>query len=65
MALDKITGTDTILARESEIGDYRLYYPDGATTLFTENETNNERLFATKNASPCVKDAFSSLRNQW
>jgi hypothetical protein len=26
--------------------------------LFTENETNNERIFGTKNATPYVKDAF-------
>lgn len=27
---------------------------------FTENETNNERLFATPNPTPYVKDAFNS-----
>ena len=32
---------------------------DGSPTLlFTENETNYERLFQTKNSSPYVKDAF-------
>jgi hypothetical protein len=56
LAFDKATGT--ILARESEIGDYRFYYADGGTQLFTENETNNERLFSTKNPSAHVKDAF-------
>jgi glycogen debranching enzyme len=56
LALDKTTGT--ILAHESEIGDYRFYYADGGTQLFTENETNNERLFGTNNPSPYVKDAF-------
>ena len=56
LALDKSTGT--ILAHESEIGDYRLYYAEGGTPLFTENETNSERLFGAKNASPYVKDAF-------
>jgi glycogen debranching enzyme len=56
LAFDKATGT--ILARESEIGDYRFYYADGGTQLFTENETNNERLFGTNNPSPYVKDAF-------
>ena len=28
--------------------------------LFTENETNHERLFGTPNASPYVKDGFDS-----
>jgi hypothetical protein len=56
LALDKSTGT--ILARESEVGDYRLYFDDGGTPLFTENETNAERLFGAKNPSPYVKDAF-------
>ena len=34
--------------------------PDGALppVLFTENETNNEKLFGSPNASPYVKDAF-------
>ena len=56
LALDKSTGT--ILARENEIGDYRLFFPNGGTPLFTENETNAERLFSVKNPSPYVKDAF-------
>ena len=50
--------TETILARENEIGDYRLHFEDGGTPLFTENETNLERLFGAKNSSPYVKDAF-------
>ncbi|HEY2114222.1 MAG TPA: glucosidase [Candidatus Angelobacter sp.] len=56
LAFDKTTGT--ILARESEIGDYRLHFDDGGTPLFTENETNVERIFGAKNNSPYVKDAF-------
>ena len=48
----------SILARESEIGDYRLHFAEGGTPLFTENETNYERLFGTKSASLFVKDAF-------
>ncbi len=56
LALDQKTGT--ILAHENEIGDYRLHYDDGGTPLFTENETNVERIFGAKNNSPYVKDAF-------
>src|SRR5205085_9170587 len=32
----------------------------GPELLFTENETNSERLFGVKNASPYVKDAFDT-----
>jgi hypothetical protein len=56
LALDQKTGT--ILAHENEIGDYRLHFEDGGTPLFTENETNAERIFGAKNSSPHVKDAF-------
>jgi hypothetical protein len=56
LALDKISST--ILVHESEIGDYRLFFDHGGTPIFTENETNTERLFKAKNASPYVKDAF-------
>src|SRR5258707_822975 len=58
LALDKGTDANTILAQESEIGDYRLYFDQGGTPLFTENETNFERVFGVKNTSPYVKDAF-------
>ncbi|HEY2499801.1 MAG TPA: glucosidase [Candidatus Angelobacter sp.] len=56
LALDKKSGT--ILAHEDDIGSYRLYFADGGTPLFTENETNNEKLFSAKNSSAYVKDAF-------
>jgi hypothetical protein len=32
-----------------------------APLLFTENESNNEKLFGTKNASAYVKDAFHTF----
>jgi hypothetical protein len=56
LSLDSKTGA--FLVQEREIGDFRLHFEDGGTPLFTENETNNERLFSAKNASPYVKDAF-------
>ncbi len=40
------------------LDDYFLYCEGDAPLLFTENETNNERLFACASASPYVKDAF-------
>jgi hypothetical protein len=45
------------LFRES-LDDYWLYCEADATLLFTENESNNARLFNGENASPYVKDAF-------
>jgi hypothetical protein len=41
-----------------EMGTYYLYGEKGEMVLFTENETNTERLFRLPNASPFVKDAF-------
>ena len=41
-----------------ELGIYDLYYEGLPEELFTENETNAERLFGAKNPQPYVKDAF-------
>lgn len=43
---------------KEKLGDYYLYCDRVVPLLFTENETNNERLFGTDNDSPHVKDAF-------
>jgi len=51
-------GTRAILASGSALGEYRLYCDGGPELLFTENETNSQRLFGTPNATPYVKDAF-------
>ena len=41
-----------------DAGTYFFYANQAETFLFTENETNNRRLFNSANASPYVKDAF-------
>jgi hypothetical protein len=41
-----------------QLGDRFLYCDGDAPLLFTENETNTERLFGTANRTPYVKDAF-------
>src|SRR5436190_4922507 len=41
-----------------ELGDRFLYAEDAAALLFTENDTNTERLVQTPNRTPYVKDAF-------
>ena len=45
-------------ARHAQLGDYYLHGAQGAETLFTENETNVERLWGGTNGSRFVKDAF-------
>ena len=48
------------LAQES-LADYSLYCEGEPPLLFTENETNNARLFGGKNASPYVKDGINDF----
>lgn len=40
------------------VGEYHLYFEKPALTLFTENETNKERLYNQPNRSAFVKDSF-------
>ena len=46
---------------QESLGDYRLYCEGDAPLLFTENDSNNARLFGTANAWPYVKDAFHNF----
>ncbi|MBV8489167.1 MAG: glucosidase, partial [Candidatus Eremiobacteraeota bacterium] len=39
-------------------GTHRLYFDRALEVLFAENETNNERIFGTPNATPFVKDGI-------
>jgi hypothetical protein len=48
-----------VVASHAQLGERYLYCDGDAPLLFTENETNNERIFATSNASPFVKDAIN------
>ena len=47
-----------IRASHPELGDYALYCDGAPELLFTENESNLQRLWGQPNASPWVKDAF-------
>src|SRR5271154_3609193 len=51
----------TIAASHPELGDYSLSCEGNPRLLFTENDTNNERLFGTPNASPYVKDGINNF----
>ncbi|WP_216850446.1 glucosidase [Granulicella sp. L46] len=46
---------------QESLADYALYCEGNVPLLFTENESNNQKLFGTNNASPYVKDAFHTF----
>ena len=50
----------TIAASHAELGDFSLHCEGTPHLLFTENETNNERLFGTPNPTPYVKDGINN-----
>lgn len=49
-----------IQANHYKLGTRYIICEGRSTLLFTENETNHERLFGGKNASPYVKDAINN-----
>ncbi len=50
-----------IAAEHHELGKYFLYCDGAPQLMFTENESNTQRLWKTPNAQPYVKDAFNDL----
>lgn len=48
----------SIKASHCAAGTYQLYIDEPTRALFTNNETNNKRIFQTANTTPYVKDAF-------
>jgi Mannosylglycerate hydrolase MGH1-like glycoside hydrolase domain len=61
-ALRRMAGknTVTIETEHVELGRYLLHCDENPTLLFTENETNNARIFSTSNASLYVKDGINN-----
>jgi hypothetical protein len=54
-------GTVAMSATHATLGVHHLYCDGDVPLLFTENETNNARLFPHfPNASPCVKDGINN-----
>ena len=53
------SATRVIAASHATLGDRWLYIDGDVPLLFTENETNNQRLFGTKNAGPFAKDGIN------
>jgi hypothetical protein len=61
-ALRKLeSGCRGIAASHPDLGARWLYVEGAPQLLFTDNETNNERLFGAPNISPYVKDAFDAV----
>ena len=54
-------GTSVIAATHAELGERYLHCDGVVPLLFTENETNTERIFGRPNASPWVKDAIEQV----
>ena len=54
------TGNAGIYTTHSGLGDYTLHCEGNPPLLFTENDTNNERIFGAPNGTPYVKDAINN-----
>jgi hypothetical protein len=54
-----LAGASTIQVMHDELGERWLYCEGDPALLFTENETNYQRVFNTANPSPYVKDAIN------
>jgi hypothetical protein len=52
-------GTSAVAAEHPLLGEFVLSCEGAVPLLFTENETNHERLFGQKNESPHVKDGIN------
>jgi hypothetical protein len=55
-----LKGQRAIEAFHAQLGERYLYCEQDVATLFTENETNNERIFGTASVSPYVKDGINN-----
>ncbi len=58
--LPGLKGAQVVAAYHTDLGERYLYCEGDVPLLFTENETNNERIFGTPNNSPYVKDAINN-----
>jgi hypothetical protein len=53
-------GSQAVAASHTLLGERYLYCEGDVPLLFTENETNNQRIFGTPNAGPYVKDGINA-----
>jgi hypothetical protein len=49
---------NTVKAEHERLGDYYFYFQQADNCLFTDNKTNNEKLYGVTNPDIFVKDAF-------
>ena len=54
----RLHSADIVQAEHDSLGHYLFAFDGDAEVLFTENETNANRLWGAPNPTPCVKDAF-------
>jgi hypothetical protein len=54
-------GQGVIRAAAADLGEYHLYCDGDVPLLFTENETNTQRIFGVPNRSPYVKDGINNF----
>ena len=51
---------NAVKAVHPKLGERHLYCDGRATWLFTENETNTQRIFGVANRTPYVKDSINN-----
>jgi hypothetical protein len=54
----RLESANTVRAEHDTLGNYQFAFDEEAEVLFTENETNAQRLWGVPNPTPFVKDAF-------
>src|SRR5271165_4960076 len=62
-SLKQVSGpkdAQAVAVSHTDLGERYLYCEGAAELLFTENETNTERIFGTANVSPYVKDGINN-----
>jgi hypothetical protein len=52
--------TSVVQAVHAKLGEFNLYCDGDVPLLFTENETNTQRIFGVPNRSPYVKDSINN-----
>lgn len=55
-----LVDSNTLMLQTKRIGTYYCYAQEGASFLFTENETNNEKIYHSPNTSPYLKDGINN-----
>ena len=59
-----VNGASVIAASDAKLGTYYLHCEGRPPLLFTENETNNQRIFGSANTTAYVKDGIADFVTQ-